>query len=206
MIKYQTLRKNERGFTLLEVLVVITVFATVGVIVAGILTSSLRGSNKTNTIIDVKEEGNRALFYMSQAIRYAKKFNGVIDSNSTTNPPTVITDCSDSSSTKYDGVKITSFDDQETTFMCCNNSTPPTIASLSATTSCSNSVSLLDTSQVSLDSSCYFTCNQLGPSDFPAIGINFSLTASSLSSFSEKTASASAIPFQTSVVMRNLYK
>lgn len=209
---------RSKGFTLVEVLAVIAVFGTVGIITISILVSSLRGANKTNTIIGVKDEGNRAIFYMTQAIRYAKKFNGMIDSGGTVYPDCTVYPPVGTSPTPtpayYAGVKITSFDDKETVFKCCLSGSSLTIASASALSSCTDSSSLLETTLVSvptptpfnLDLSCYFTCKQQGPSDFPDIGIHFSLTQANSNAPLEKTASSGAIPFQTSVVMRNLYK
>lgn len=66
----------------------------------------------------------------------------------------------------------------------------------------SNSASLLDTNAVALVS-CSFTCTRTHVSDAPIIGINFSLNQAGSSSFVERIASATAIPFQTSVTMRN---
>lgn len=205
--------KSNLGFTLIEVLTVIAIFATVGAIASTTLVSSLRGNNKTNTILDVKENGNHALFLMTKTIRYAKKFGGVIESNGD-----LRTDCSTASSlATYKGVRVTSFDDKETTFECCINSDPENLENNTLISSqsgeilsCSNSnrKPILDINNVYAES-CSFTCSQLGSSDFPSIGINFSLKARGdvgEGALFEKTASVSALPFQTTVIMRNLYK
>jgi hypothetical protein len=55
--------------------------------------------------------------------------------------------------------------------------------------------------------SCEFTCVQGTISDYPTVGINFSLTElrpTGSTIFFEKSASAGAVPFQTSVTLRNL--
>lgn len=208
--------EHESGFTLVEVLVVIGVFATIGAIVSAILVSSLRGTNKTNAIITVKENGNRALFFIANTIRYAKKFNGMTDG--TIDPQTgaykLYPDCTvypaaGTSPTPtpayYKGVKITSFDSQETIFMCCSNP-PANIASLSASVPLCNSAGvrqLLDTTSVSMPT-CSFTCSQQGSSDFPAIGVNFSLMKGGVSTLVEKM--VNPIEFRTTIIMRNLYK
>src|SRR3989344_583306 len=70
------IRKSE-GFTLIELLVVILVIFSVGILIASILVSALRGSNKTNTIDLVRRNGNSAITQMSRTIRYAQSFDGV---------------------------------------------------------------------------------------------------------------------------------
>lgn len=179
---------SQSGFTLIELLAVIFILIIVGTIVGAILVSSLRGTNKANTITVVRQNGNFAIMQMAKMLRYAKTFNktftcGTLESPSATS-----------------AINLAFFDGSKTTFSC-NDSLdipPNTIAS--------NSSSLLDTTSVSLVS-CSFTCSQESPSDFSIIGINFSLSAyapTGVNLLPEKTASATAIPFQTSVTMRNL--
>jgi prepilin-type N-terminal cleavage/methylation domain-containing protein len=84
MIKVFT---NSRGFSLAEVLVVITIVAIIGVIITDIFINSLRGSNKATVIDNLKRNGQVALETMDKNIRNAKKIicplitNGVTSSN-----------------------------------------------------------------------------------------------------------------------------
>ena len=96
----------------------------------------------------------------------------------------------------YKAVKITTFNDESIIFSC------------DANTISSNSVSLINTNLIRM-SSCSFTCFQNSVIDPPTIGINLFLekinpTGGAI--FPEQTASASAIPFQTSVTIRNFSK
>ena len=183
--------KNSEGFTLIELLAVIFILIAVGTIIGAILVSSLRGTNKTNTITVVRQNGNFAIMQMVKMLRSAKRLDFPVSCLLPLSPTPIPT---------YSSVTFTSFDDGQTTFSCNDSlDTPPnTIAS--------NSSSFLDTTSVSLVS-CAFTCSQASPSDLSIIGINFSLSAyapTGVNLLPEKTASATAIPFQTSVTMRNL--
>jgi len=184
---------SESGYTLVELLAVVTIVIVVGVIAVGILISSLRGGSKTNVLDNVRQNGNSAIAQMSKMIIYAQSFNGVSrDSgisyttncvqNSLTSPaPTPIS---------YQYIKITSFDGGQTIFSC------------NGTTIASNGASMIDTAPETgvMVSSCSFTCSQDSYGLLPTIGINFTLKQNVSSSFAEKQAT---LPFQTSVTIRN---
>lgn len=214
MIKIKNLElriKNNRGYTLVELLAVIVIMVVVGSIVATIIVNSLRGTSKTNVLNSVRQNGNYTILQMSKMIAYAQYFNGVSPDGTTysTNctglsatpspspsPSSTPLPTPTSTPTPYKSIKITSFDGGVTVFSCNGSAdTPPnTIAS--------NSASLIDTSAVSLVSnSCYFTCTQNSFGLPPTIGINFTLSQASTSGFAEQNAS---IPFVTSVTMRNI--
>lgn len=190
------MKKNlQRGYTLIELLVVMTVLITVGLIVVAILVSSLRGTSKATSIENVRNNGNYAILQISRMIEFAQGFKGV--SPDGTNPYTIT--CPQASPTPtYNYIKITSFDNGETIFACDFSKSPAVISSRSA----SLVNPLINTNDVTL-TSCYFTCSRTNMSQPPIIGINFTLTQQSSSSFFEKQAS---IPFSTSVVIRNLNK
>lgn len=192
--------KNEqtKGYTLIELLVAMTVIITVGLIVVAILVSSLRGTNKAISIENVRVNGNYAILQISRMIEFAQGFKGVSsDPQGSLSSYTIA--CS--SATQYKYIKITSFDNGET-ILSCNSPllNPPTIASQSG--AIVPPTSIIDTGNVSL-SNCYFTCSRTNISQPPIIGVNFTLSQKSSSSFFEKQAS---IPFSTSVVIRNLNK
>lgn len=63
-------RKNN-GFTLAEILVVIAIVAIVGTILVAIFTNTLRGSNKSQILSVIKQNGQAALENMDKTIRSA---------------------------------------------------------------------------------------------------------------------------------------
>ncbi|MEK7450907.1 MAG: prepilin-type N-terminal cleavage/methylation domain-containing protein [Patescibacteria group bacterium] len=186
--------KNNKGFTLVELLAVAVVMVVVSVIVTATITSSLRGTTKTNTINDVRQNGNYAIAQVSKMIEYAKSFNGVSNDN-----VAFVSNCVDSTPpltptptpSQYKYIAITGFDNGQTIFGCSQNN---------VNTIASNSAFLIDTSLVSVDA-CSFTCERARITDPPIIGINFSLSKNTTSSLFENKAS---ISFKTSVKMRNL--
>jgi len=195
------------GFTLIELVVSMMVLLVVGSVVGSILSSSLRSTNKTNTIATVSQNGSFAILQMAKMIQGAQSLNGVSTdgTNFVSCVPAAVTITPTPTPSQYKAVKITSFDGGQTTFSCNGSSdTPPnTIASISA----SSNMSLINTSSVSLEaSSCYFMCTQNSAVDYPVVQINFALREYSPTGsvvLSERTASASAIPFQTTIRVRN---
>lgn len=189
-MRTKIIKNNNSGYTLIELLAVMIVLVTVGVIIASILVSSLRGTSKTNVIDEIRSNGNFTLLQMGRMISFAQNFSGVSTDN-----VTYTTNCTVQPSPRYRYIKIKSFDDKETIFSCNILGNPPTIAS--------NEASLINTEKVSLDppDSCYFTCSQINLSESPVIGINFILSQSAASGFFEQKAT---IPFETSVTIRNL--
>ncbi len=178
--------KLKTGFTLIELMVVVSVLVIAGGIALGTLFSALRGATKSQSVTSVRQNGNSAISQMTKMLRDAKRFEGVsIDGTN------YVTSCAVSG---YKAIKITNFDNGITTFKC------------DTSTISSNSASLLDTSSVTL-ASCQFTCNQSSVIDTPHIGIIFSLSnfaPTGMIPLFENTASASAVTFQTSVVLRNI--
>lgn len=180
---------RQQGYTLIELLIVMFVMITVGLIITTILVSSLRGSNKTNTVNTIRQNGNYAILQISKMLEFAQTFGGV-----STDGSNYTTSCS-SPGTPYSSIKIKSFDNGQTVFSCDNSSSK--ISSISA----SLNASLINADEVNV-TSCYFTCSR-NISVPPTIGINFTLTQKSASGLFEKQ---EKINFQTSVIMRNLNK
>lgn len=172
------------GFTLIELLAVVFVFIAVSTLITSILVGALRGNNKTNTINTVQVNGDYAITQMAKSIRGATSLLSPFPCSTPSNPTT-------SSS-----LQLRFPDGNITTYSCLNNGNPVIT---------SNSASLIDTTSVSV-SSCQFTCSQDTPTDYPIIGIQFSLQSASSSNFTEQKASSSAIQFQTAVVLRNLIR
>lgn len=172
---------QQKGFTLVEMLAVMIVFVVIGSFVTAILITSLRGNNKTNTITAVRQNGNYALSQMAKTVRNARYLVSPA-SCGTISAPTVT-----------QTLQLKDPDGNVITYDCS-----------SGTNITSNSANLLDTTAVSL-ASCKFTCGQDRLIDQPEIGISFSLKQVNASTqFADLTASASAIEFSTSVVLRNI--
>ncbi|HSW88355.1 MAG TPA: type II secretion system protein [Candidatus Saccharimonadales bacterium] len=167
--------KKQRGFTLLELLVVISIISVVGLVVGGILTSTLRGSSKVTTVSNVKQNGDYALAQMSRVIRSASNLDVLPCGNPSASVQTLT---------------ATQLDNTQTIFDC------------SGTTITANGTSLIDSSVVQLvPSSCMLICSQQSSADTPVVQIKFSLMQKNTSTFAEQTAT---IPFQTSVLLRNV--
>lgn len=188
---------NSKGFTLIEFLTVVVVIASIGLIIVGILTSALRGTNKTNIVNLVRQSGNQAVVQMARMIEYAQGFDGVsMDGNSYTvncvqEGVLALTPTPTPIQHKY--LKITAFDGGKIIYSCTSNS----IAS--------NSASLIDTNSVKMvPNKCWFTCTQERVTSNPIIGIKFQLMQSApTGAFVESKAS---IPFETSITFKNLIK
>lgn len=176
--------KSSRGFTLIELLASMVAFVVVGGMVTTIIITTLRTSNKSDTVNIVESNGNYALSQMAKTIRNAR----VVESPFPCLSPTPVST-----------ITIKTIEGDTVTFTCTNppSPTPATIAS--------NGASLLDTSAVSLQSSsCQFLCTQTTATNLPIINIQFSLFQKTSSSFSDQIASLSAVSFSTSVVVRNI--
>ena len=184
--------KSNRGFTLLELLSSIIVLVAVGSVIAGITTSSLRGTNKTTTIENIRQNGNYTLAQMSKNIEYAQVFNGFSNDDTTyvTSCPFSLTPTPAPVITPYNFIKVTQLNSSLITYNCA--SSPPTITA--------NGTSLVDTSAVSL-LTCNLSCIQTGSTDIPIIKIGFTLGPKNSNNLVEN--STPPILFETSVTIRN---
>ena len=61
----------KKGFTLVEILVVMAIMAVVGTIMVAIFTNTLRGSNKSQILAVIKQNGQSVLADMNRVIRGA---------------------------------------------------------------------------------------------------------------------------------------
>lgn len=171
--------KNNSGFTLVEMLTVIVLFVVIASIAMSILFASFRTAHKTDIVTLTQQNGNYAISQIAKTLRNAR---GLLSPFPCV--PSVVAN----------SITVITSDNQQVSYVC-NALQPPTIAS--------NGASLLDTNVVSLVG-CSFTCSQASKSDLPVILVNFSLQQQTSSTFAEQLASISAVPFQTSVVIRNI--
>ena len=172
----------QSGFTLVEMLAVIVVFASIGTIVLSTIYISLRSSKKSDSITTIRQNGSFALSQMVKGIRYAKALDNPYPCTPLPTPSPTPT---------YTTITVTNLDDTETTFACASGDS-------SAVTQ--NGQELVDTSTVSVQS-CTFTCSQDSVDTPPSIDISFTLVPKNGSGLSEVS---SAIPFETSVTLRNV--
>lgn len=165
---------THKGFTLIEILTVISILVVIGTICVSIITITFRGTKKTDLLNFARQNGDSALSQMVKSIRFASSLNY----------PTA---CTPTTTTSY--ITVTSLtDDQQTTYSCANS------------TISSNSASLFDTTSLTV-SSCSFVCSQPSTTVSPIITIQYTLTPKTTLNFAETNFS---LPFQSSVTMRNV--
>ncbi|HYK08859.1 MAG TPA: type II secretion system protein [Candidatus Eisenbacteria bacterium] len=167
---------SKAGFTLVEMLAVVSIFVVVGGIAMTILVTSFRTGHKTDIVTLAQQNGNYALSQMSKTLRNAR---GIVSPFPCVTPVNTST------------VTVVTPDNQQVTYACLSN----TIAS--------NGASLLDVNTVNLVS-CSFVCSQFSKSDLPVITVSFTLKEQSNSGLAEQKVSSNTVGFQTSVVIRNI--
>jgi prepilin-type N-terminal cleavage/methylation domain-containing protein len=177
-----------RGFTLLEILISIGVLATVSTLIAQVLFTTTHVNKKTETLRDIKQNGEFTIDVIERLVRNANRLETVCDVDSVSTPAAIVRGA----------------DDRTTTLQCVSDGTVARIASVSAT----GSVSYLSGGNVTLsqsggkscdDSTLAFSCPPTTAIDEP-MTVNFSLTSpgASISAFEKSTTS-----FQTTVSLRN---
>ncbi|MGB9911061.1 MAG: PulJ/GspJ family protein [Microgenomates group bacterium] len=168
------MKKN--GFTLLEMMIVITILALIAVVGSGSFFSILRGSTKTKNLSLVKQNGDYALSVMERMIRNARSLKAP-----TTSGPT-------------DSILIVNPDGGETLFKCDSTTDPPTISSGSAS---------LISNEVKVSSDCNTFFNVvLGRKELESTRIDISFTLVPNKEI-ERPEEKAEINFKTSVTMRN---
>src|SRR6266404_3077009 len=111
--------KNNEGFSLIELLVVVIVFAIIGVVASETIILTLRGTSKADATTKVRNNLDFAVGAMERQIRGAQK----IDSSTTCN------------NTAQNSLAIVDQDDNKVTFSCVGenvNHLPSYVASASA--------------------------------------------------------------------------
>lgn len=167
------------GFTLIEILVSISIVITTTTIIVAILSSSFRGISKSTISEDVRQNGNNAISRMSRSIQYAEGFRGASIDDDTYEPSCLL-----GAGKNYQYIKVLS-GGQEIKLSCNNLSV--------------DSSPLIDITKVKIVAgTCSFKCTQTSDSS-PIIGISFDLSEAS-ASVPEKSRT---IHFSTTVKMRN---
>jgi type II secretory pathway pseudopilin PulG len=191
--KIFNMKKGHKGFTLVEMLASVVVLVAIGAVITGIISSSLRGNSKTNTIENIRQNGNYVLNQISKDIEYAQLFDGKNTGLKNKDEDDYETACPFSPSptpvpvsTSYKLISIKSMNNKITQYRC--TSYPPVLSA--------NGISLINTDIVSLKS-CSLTCVKSRLTDVPMIKISFVISSSGL------VEKSSSITFENSIVMKN---
>ncbi len=176
------IKKNSKGFTLIEMLVSIAIIITTTTVVVAILVSSFTGITKSTISEDVRQNGNSALSRMTRTIQFAESFQGVSQ-----NGVDYVNNCSFSGGEKYNYVRVRA-NTQIVTLSCTD------------TDIMNGTSSLIDKNKVGIsEGSCAITCLQESEIVPPVLGISFALF--NVGTTDQKK---TEIYFSTSVKMRNL--
>ncbi|HUD18863.1 MAG TPA: prepilin-type N-terminal cleavage/methylation domain-containing protein [Patescibacteria group bacterium] len=180
------MKHTREGYTLLEILVAMTIIASVGILITQVFFTTTRSNTKSELLKDVKQNGDFAVESMTRMIR---------------NSLGVESDCSPAGTT-LNYVQIKNADEVDTTFGCVADSGVTRIASTSAASGASD---FLTSSNVSLggttcnDSTLVFFCTSY--TDEPSkISIQFQLSQAGVPSGQFQNADTN---FETIVSPRN---
>ncbi len=200
---------NRKGYTLVELLAAMILLITVGSIMAGIIVVSLRGSNRSTNVNDIRQEGNYALSQMTKMITYAQSFDGISDGSTDIDTGDLVytKDCTVNPTThQYKFLKISTFDQGKTTFVCSTGAEGDFIASYGASLKTwplivgdnTPSVQYFNEDKYTV-TACYFTCIQENSSVTPTVGISFSVQKPDTTIVENKV----SLDFDTTVGFRN---
>jgi len=165
--------KTVKGLTLLELLVSIGLLAIVGGIAAVIFFITIMNASKSDTIREVKQNGDYAISVMERMIRGAR----------------IIEDPASCSGTSTSSITIRNPDNQPTTFSVLSG--PPDQVASNSTTLTNNKVKVNPGGLT-------FTCTQ-NSGKAPIVSINLSLSQAGTTT---KVAEITTIIFKTTVSLR----
>lgn len=155
--------KMQKGMSLLEILVVVTIFAVLGVLVTRSVLLTLQGSRKTEALVKTRENLNFAMNVMERQIRNAN----------------AITECpnADPSILNY-----TDADGNSSSFTCTNISTQNGYIASGSASLTNDSINVL---------SCQFSCTPGTSINPPSVTITVSATDKTASGIQNSTVSVS---------------
>ncbi len=185
MKKYLHVFYSQRGYTIVELLAVMTIVVVVSGVIAGILYSTLRGGSKSKITSDVAQNGNYAISVITQTIIQSQDVTSV--------GGTPITSCI--TSPTGTSIDLTQSDGSTITFSCSNNTVASTSAQITS--------SLIDTSNLEVDATtCTFKCRQdnNNPVAIPVVDVAFSVKQKGSVTNPDAKSTAN---FSTSTSMRN---
>jgi prepilin-type N-terminal cleavage/methylation domain-containing protein len=177
------------GYTLAELLAVVSIFVVISGVVAGIIFSTLRGSAKTKITTEVAQNGQYAVAQLNEIISDSRNviaINGTtfddctqLPANTSNTYPTATSSPPTPTPVKP-SVTLKRLDGGITILSCANN----TIAS--------NGASLIN-NNVLRATSCTFSCAQVAsdPYSIPIVRVSFSLSQLSATTLFENRATSS---------------
>lgn len=170
----ESIKSKIAGFTLVELIIVVSILGLVAVIASGFLLVSLTASSKTEVVKEVRQNGNYALSVMEGLILTSRSVG-----------------CS--TATNVQAVKVTDINGAETTFLCDENEGQKKISSISA-------IKTVDLTGASVSvSGCSFICEEV-PGRPNRVHLEFTVQKGDTSSRASEKA---ALKFETKVVSRN---
>jgi prepilin-type N-terminal cleavage/methylation domain-containing protein len=183
-----TLRRSQKGFTMMEILVSVGILAIVSILIVQVMFTATRVNKKTGLVMDIKQNGNFALGVISRMVRSAKVIN---------------VSCSPGDVTaSY--VDITNPDNNITTITCLSDGSAARIASVSGT----GAIAYLSAANVTLSTSGSVTCSDssLAFSCPPVTGnqseLSIAFTLGQVGG-SESAYEISSASFQSTITVRN---
>jgi prepilin-type N-terminal cleavage/methylation domain-containing protein len=172
--------REKNGYTIIELLAVVSILVILTGIISGILYSTLRGSSRTRISTEVTKNGNYAISVLTNMIsssRAVTKIAGVDIPNCTAGPSGT-------------SISLQDIDGDEYVISCSGNNIS------------SGADSLINTNKVQVrPGSCRFSCSQRAadPYAIPIVGIEFVIEDRNVGLFETRASSL----FKTSVSMRN---
>lgn len=109
-------KSNAKGFTLIELVIAVTIIAGLGTVLVQALFTTTRSSTKVERLTEVKQNGDYAINIIERMVRNARSLSAV---------------CSSDGATPTTSATITSPDGYDTTFSCGLDGSVTRIASVS---------------------------------------------------------------------------
>lgn len=170
--------KQNFGFTMLELLIVVLIFGILGAIASSSLFSLLKGASKTEIVKEVKQNGDYALSVMEQQIRNARD---------------IASSCAGVSS---NAVSIINPDNSQTEFSC--GGTPNRLRE--RTLPAGPYTNLINTSVIVTNTCNIFTCTFDSIAQLKTVEIELDLAQTTVGAPAAESASQT---FKTTVTLRN---
>lgn len=183
--QYSKFKTKRRGFTLIEMIIVLGLFSVVSIAVVSVLLASLRTARKADVSRRLKDSGNSAMNTMASTIRSANR----------------ITACAGSADvSQY--VDYVDANDTPAFFECKTQGSPPNtyIASGSGTMAAPISVKRLTSERVNLNP-CQISCPPPAGSETEIRAVEISFTVYPVTS--GNTSEVSSTPFRNRVTLRS---
>lgn len=176
--------RNNKGFSLIELMVGIAIIITATTVVLSIIVSSFRISNKTTASDSVRQNGNSAVAQISRIVQFADSFVGIGNDLSSLDPF-----CS-APNTSFNHIRVIYQGNPKT--ISCYNSRLMLGDNTVGSTLIDNNLTV---------ESCQLSCSR-DQDAAPVVSLNFSIRRGAADASVEQTAK---INFSTKVKMRNAF-